>query len=363
MPLGRAIDEVAIHVRKRNLTHRTKKPPTKDKKHRADLQSESSSISRMPTNYDLNLRNDLSSSVMKSKVLFTPYVSYHDVDNHKNMYHLLSKIILIGLLSSSFNNVFSQTDTLKKDQVVIIKMKNGDEYKGVLSKKDNGKILLKTINGEFNLIALNVRSIVNHDYVGKFEFANPHDTRYFFGPTGIPIKKGKGYYQNILVTTNFFNYGITENISIGGGFEFISTVLGSPIWFLTPKVGFDISENIHVGGGFIMAGFADEGTATLGYGVFTLGQSETNLSIGAGYGLIDRELSDYPAIMISGTHRISKSIALLSENYVIPNSFYFGIHGIRILSKKNSFDIGAIVIPEIRVVIPALPYVGYVRVF
>ena len=279
------------------------------------------------------------------------------------MHQLLSKIILIGLLTSSVNNVFSQTDTLRQDPTVIIKMKNGDEYKGTLIKEDNNRMLLKTVNGEINLIASNVSSIENYDYSGKFEFANPHDTRYFFGPTGIPIKKGKGYYQNILVTTNFFNYGLTKNISIGGGFEFISTIFGSPIWFLTPKVGFDISENIHVGGGFIMAGFAAEGTATLGYGVFTLGQSETNLSLGAGYGLIDRELSDYPAIMISGTHRISKSIAILSENYVIPNSFYFGIHGIRILSKKNSFDIGAIVIPEIAAAIPALPYVGYIRVF
>jgi small nuclear ribonucleoprotein (snRNP)-like protein len=281
------------------------------------------------------------------------------------MNKLLSKIILISLLTFSFNNVFSQTETdsIKQEQIVIIKMKNGDEYKGTISKRDSETIVLKTVNGEISLIASNVSAIENYDYTGKFEFANPHDTRYFFGPSGIPIKKGKGYYQNILVTTNFFNYGITNNISIGGGFEFISTVSGSPIWFLTPKVGFDISENIHVGAGFIMAGFAAEGTATLGYGVFTLGQSETNLSIGAGYGLLDGELSDYPAIMISGTHRISKSIALLSENYVIPTSFYFGIHGIRILSKKNSFDIGAIVIPDIADFIPALPYVGYVRIF
>lgn len=281
------------------------------------------------------------------------------------MKNLLSKIILITLLTFSFNKVFSQTETdsIQKEQIVIVKMKNGDEYRGTISKDDRGKIVLKTVNGEINLIAANVNTIESYDYKGEFEFANPHDTRYFFGPSGIPIKKGKGYYQNILVTTNFFNYGVTKNVSIGGGFEFISTISRNPIWFLTPKVGFDVSENIHVGGGFIMAGFDPAGTATLGYGVFTLGQSETNLSLGIGYGVLDGKLSDYPSIMMSGTHRISKSIALLSENYVIPNSFYFGIHGIRILSKKNSFDIGAIVIPEIRVVIPALPYVGYVRVF
>ena len=285
------------------------------------------------------------------------------------MNNLLYKIIVICLLTFPFNNVFSQTETdsLKQEGIVLIKMKNGDEYKGTISEKDNETIVLNTVNGEINLIAENVISIKNYDYLGEFEFANPHDSRYFFGPTGIPIKKGKGYYQNVLVTTNFVNYGITKNISIGGGFEFISAVLGSPIWFLTPKIGFDISENIHAGGGFIMAGFAGEGTATLGYGVFTLGNTETNLSTGVGYGLIGGDLSDYPAIMISGTHRFSSSIALLSENYVFPNSsgdaLYFGIHGIRILSKKNSFDIGAIVIPEITDFIPALPFIGYVRVF
>lgn len=71
--------------------------------------------------------------------------------------------------------------------------------------------------------------------------------------------------------------------------------------------------------------------------------------------------------MISGTHRLGNSLALLSENYVIPNSSgntsFFGIHGIRILSPKNSFDIGAIIIPNIAADIPALPFVGYARSF
>lgn len=282
------------------------------------------------------------------------------------MTNLLFKIILICLLTFSFSKLFSQTDTdsLSQNQIFIVKMKNGDEYKGKVLKQDNNTITLLTENGEIKLIVENLISIEKIEYEGKFEFSNPHDTRYFFSPSAIPIKKGKGYYQNILVTTNFVNYGITKNISIGGGFEFISTILGSPIWFLTPKVGFDVSKNVHVGGGFIMAGFADQGTATLAYGVFTFGDSETNLSLGAGYGLLDGEMSDYPAIMISGMHRIGNSIALLSENYVLPQGLgYFGIHGIRILSKKNSFDIGAIVIPDIANFIPALPYVGYVRIF
>lgn len=281
----------------------------------------------------------------------------------------IKNFILLTVLVFSTSILFSQTiqDTSKNTSKVIVIMKNGDEFKGIIIKNDQNTITLKTENGELNLIASNVKLIENETYTGKYRFANSHATRYFFGPTGIPIKKRKGYYQNVLVTTNFVNYGITNNISIGGGFEFISTVLRKPIWFLTPKVGFDISKNVHVAGGVIMAGFASEGSASLGYGVFTLGTSESNLSLGAGYGFFSGEFSKYPAIMISGTHRIGNNIALLSENYIITNSsnnrVYFGIEGIRIISPKNSFDIGALIIPAISDYIPALPYIGYARSF
>ena len=282
---------------------------------------------------------------------------------------IINNILLITILVFSTSFFYGQTiqDTTKNEEKVIVKMKNGDEFKGVIIKQDQITITLKTLNGDLNLLAVNVISIEIDTYSGKFRFANSHDTRYFFGPTGIPIKQKKGYYQNVLVTTNFINYGISKNISIGGGFEFVSTVLREPIWFLTPKVGFDLSKNVHVAGGVIMAGFASAGTASLGYGVFTLGTSESNLSVGVGYGFISGEFSKSPVVMISGTRRLGNNIAFLSENYIIPNSFgnpsYFGIQGIRILSPKNSFDIGVLVSPIISDFIPALPFVGYARSF
>jgi len=277
-------------------------------------------------------------------------------------------VVLITFFIFSFSDVFSQveTDTLKQATTVVIRMKNGEEFKGQIVQKDSNIIVIETVNGKIKLIASKVVSIEDYTYEGKFEFANPHDTRYFFGPSGIPLKEGKWYYQNILVTTNFVNYGISKNISIGGGIEFMSTIMGEPIWFLTPKVGFDITKNIHIGGGIIMVGFTFEGFAGLGYGVFTLGNSETNLSIGLGYGGIGDEFISQPTIMFSATHRVSKSIALLTENYIIPlngENLYFGVHGLRILSKKNAFDIGVLVIPKYASVIAAIPYIGYVRVF
>jgi hypothetical protein len=194
---------------------------------------------------------------------------------------------------------------------------------------------------------------------GKFEFANPQDTRYFSGRSGIPIKKGTGYYKNVLIISNSVNYGITKNISIGGGF------VGGPLLFLTPRVGFKVSENVYVGGGFIIAAdiSSASSTSTFGFGVFTIGHSETNLSIGVGYGYY---FDEHIVIgMISGTHRVSERIALISDNYVSLNYYgILGIQGIRILSKNNSFDIGGVVAPLIlQMGFTALPYFGYARAF
>lgn len=281
----------------------------------------------------------------------------------------IKKTLLLIFFSFSISFVYSQSniDSLTKMKKVTIKMKNGDEYKGVFIQKTENTIILRTPNGDLHLIASNVSSITEDNYKGRFRFENSHDTRYFFGPSGKSIKRNKGYYQNLMLTSNFINYGVSDNISIGGGFEFISSILGYPVWFITPKVSFELSEDVNLAGGIFMAGFASEGTATLGYGVLTIGDSESNISFGTGYGFVSGEMSKRPTFMLSGTHRLNNSLALLSENYFISN--YEGdynlisVQGFRILSPKSSFDIGAFVIPNAGMTVFPIPFVGYARTF
>ena len=94
------------------------------------------------------------------------------------------------------------------------------------------------------------------------------------------------------------------------------------------------------------------------------------MTVGLGYGFGSSE----PLLVLSGMHRLGKSISLVSENYFASTGTQdtdefssglgtFGIQGIRIIGKKNSFDIGLIIIPEIVEYVPALPYVGYERTF
>ena len=275
-------------------------------------------------------------------------------------------IILIAIQFFSFSNLNAQifTDNVNPDQKVIVTMNNGEEFMGQVIQKNDDFLVLNSANGELKLKVLQISKIEDYSYEGLFLFPSSHQTRYFFGPSAIPLKKETGYYHNVYVVGNFINYGLSDNFSIGGGFEFISLMLGYPIYFLTPKVGFKVDEKVHVGGGVIVAGVVGEGNVFLAYGVSTFGTSESNVSIGFGYG----KAGDVPgqALMFSGTQRVSNSMALLTENYIFNDSgtrYYHGIHGFRILSKDNSFDFGFIVSSEFSSEIPALPYVAYSRAF
>lgn len=257
------------------------------------------------------------------------------------------------------------TDNVNPVQKVTVTMNNGEEFTGNVVQKTDDVLTLNSVNGELRLSVLLISNIENYSYEGVFLFPSSHETRYFFGPSAIPLKKETGYYHNVYVVGNFINYGLSDNFSIGGGFEFISLMLGYPIYFLTPKVGFKVDENVHVGGGAIVAGVAGEGHVFLAYGVSTFGTSESNVSIGFGYG----KAGDVPgqALMFSGTQRVSNSMALVTENYVFNDSgtkYYHGVHGFRILSKDNSFDFGFLVSSEFSgESIPSLPYVAYSRAF
>ncbi len=284
--------------------------------------------------------------------------------NARTIYHWALSITFSVLTLCTYGQEVEMN--FEANDKIIVVMKDGDELRGTFQQATDSTFAVQTEHGLLLVDRSAVESVSLDDYEGEFKFPNPHDTRYFFGPSAIPLGAGEGYYQNLVVTGNFVNFGVTDNLSLGGGFEFLSTVSGYPIWFLTPKVGWEITDKFHAGGGVLIMGLASEGTASLAYGAATYGGSESNITIGVGYGFVEAELSDQPAIMFAGMHRFSDYVALLSENYLIPTSSssftYLGIHGIRILSEKNAFDIGVVVIPELTGNIP-LPYVGYARVF
>ena len=211
------------------------------------------------------------------------------------------------------------------------------------------------------------------------QFDNPHPTRYFFGPSAIPLKKGERYYQNAYVLANSVQYGISDHFSMGGG------AVIPFAFFITPKWGYQVASKWHLGYGMLAAtSFIKDmnfGVA-VAYGSATYGTKEHNVTLNAGWGAVKQQdpNSSYawrgarrPMFTISAMTRISNRVMLVTENWLFSLQEYDfqtesysmknrGIltGGFRFMGEKNSFDFGVLV-PSGEAV--AIPYIDYVFKF
>jgi hypothetical protein len=190
-------------------------------------------------------------------------------------------------------------------------------------------------------------------------FANPNPTKYLLGNSAIPLEKNSGYYQNTWIFVNSFSYAFTNNFSISGGFEIISLMAkeGPYAYYINPKVSFKVADNFYAGGSLLYANtlrhigdFGGLGTLNA-FG--TYGNKNNNITGALGWGWANGNFSSKPVITISGMTRLSKRVALVSENWIVPagasSNSYYGIfsYGIRFLGEKTSIDLAFVNNPDI----------------
>jgi hypothetical protein len=201
-----------------------------------------------------------------------------------------------------------------------------------------------------------------------------------FAPSGFNLKKGEGYYQNSYLVLNSVNYGITNNISIGGSIELLSTLStlaeGSfrPVVLITPKVGFPVAKDLNMGAGLLFVSIPEIDNnpltgAGIAYGIATYGNIEHNATLGLGWGFVDGYWAKRPLINISGMTRIRRNMSLVTENWIIPidNDFdqgrYYEVvsYGVRFIGKTISVDLAFINNRDIAdVLLIGMPYVDFV---
>ncbi len=115
------------------------------------------------------------------------------------MKHLALKFALTLIFTFSFSIMYSQifVDSINVVRKVTVKMNNGEEFVGDVIKQDDDILILNSKNGELKIKVIQIKKIEEYTYEGDFLFPSSHATRYFFGPSAIPLKKGKGYYHNV----------------------------------------------------------------------------------------------------------------------------------------------------------------------
>jgi hypothetical protein len=308
------------------------------------------------------------------------------------MIYLLMKIIFLFVLSLNSYSQSKPDSTATQIPRIIIKvdMKDGTSIFGILLKEEQDKIILVNENvGEITIRKERISStkIVDQSSFkkGEYWFENPNATRYLFGPSAFQLKKGEGYYQNAYLILNMFNVGITNNISIGAGFELFSTFGGgTPIFCLTPKIGFPVTEKLNFGAGALyinvlnLSANENESLISLGpsgigigYGVGTYGTRENNITFGIGYGWGKNGFMHKPILTLSFMTRASKRIAFVSENWIIPNEEFDKVkynalvsYGLRFMGEKLTIDFAFINNKNIvKGIFIGIPYIDFVVKF
>ena len=199
---------------------------------------------------------------------------------------------------------------------------------------------------------------------GEHWYPDLNTTRLFITTTAQMMERGQGYYSNRYLFFSMLAYGVTDNFTIGAGGLTLPIPLKDMPFYITPKIGLLNEESLDLALGALILRVPDDddGFSTgILYGVGTFGGPE-GLTAGLGWGFVDDEIANKPAIVLGGKRRWTRRLAVVAESWLFPN-FYdepMVIYGIRFLGLRMTADVGMIAIPAVDIVFPGFPYFDFV---
>ncbi len=288
-------------------------------------------------------------------------------------------LILVAIFLFS-SNIFAQETTDIKNQlripdsthVQVITTTDKSKNVGRIVKIGEEEIVFKA---EFGTIVIPISKIKTIKEIpassikeGVYWFPNPNTTRLYFAPSARMLKQGEGYFADYYLFFPAFAYGITDNITIGGGMSLLPGVdFDKQVFYLTPKVGISATEKFNLAAGALIMKIPDFDEETKSplvgilYGVSTFGSTDGSFTLGLGYGFVDDDFADKPLVVIGGEKRLSRRIAFVSENWVMPGvDNPLVSYGLRFFGEKLSVDLALMNILSDELIFPGIPYIDFV---
>ena len=257
----------------------------------------------------------------------------------------------------------------------ILVLKDGSRLIGRIVEIGESEIQFETSLGKLTILRSKIRdvevipssSIKN----GTYWLPNPNNTRLYFGPTARNLKKGEGYFADYFFLFPGIAYGVTDNITIGGGMSIIPGIdISDQLFYFTPKIGGEISKNLNVAIGALIVTVPDSldddvpNTAGIFYTVGTYGTPDASVTAGIGYGYVEDEFADRPMVMVGGEKRLSRRISFVTENWMVPGVDNLIIsYGVRFFGESLSVDLALVNILGEDSVFPGVPYIDFVYNF
>jgi hypothetical protein len=192
---------------------------------------------------------------------------------------------------------------------------------------------------------------------------DPSRTRLFFAPSGRMLRQNETYFSDAYIFFPSVQVGVTNQFTLGGGVSIFPGIsVDEQIFYLTPKVGLYASPNVNVAVGALIAGagaISDQTPVGIGYGVVTLGDENTSATVGTGFGFQRGNTSSTGVLLLGGSTRVSKSFALVTENYLTTerDASIFASGGVRFMSERIAVDLALFGGKGIDAVVPYLAFI------
>ena len=247
--------------------------------------------------------------------------------------------------------------------IQIVTLRDGSTIFGRILAVNGDTVTFQTQAGNIQLSASAIREIKEIPAAdlreGEYWFPNPNSTRLFFAPSGQMLKKGEGYFSDYELFFPGIAYGVTDNVTIGGGVSLFPAAVEDQVYYVTPKIGISVADKVHVAAGVLFAG-TKGGTGGIYYGVGTFGDGNASVTLGGGYGFAGGKIEAKPVGMIGGELRVSRRIGIVTENYLLPvsdNNFLYSF-GLRFMGEKLTTDLALVNVSGSDVI--GIPYVDFV---
>ena len=262
----------------------------------------------------------------------------------------------------------------RADSLMSISLTDGTQLEGVIIQETETHILVETRLGLEIKVPRTSIVAIKERRAGAFFRSDPNYTRLMFAPTGRPLRRGDGYIFNHWVIFPGVAYGFTDRLGVAAGLSVIPGLgLSEQVLSLAPKVGLYDSGDVALSAGVLYMNVADEGAGGMAFVVGTKGSPDKSFTCGIGLGYIaeegeDVDFAEHPVLLLGGNIRLSESMALVSENWLITGEDLgldqqpLGL-ALRFFGPRIAVDAGVIIIGEVLKEGFPIPWLSFVYNF
>ena len=259
------------------------------------------------------------------------------------MRYAVSLILLLAVSTAASAQTRDAFASVREDTTVVrmISLRSGSVYHGRIIEIRADSVIVRTEHGTLMINRLDV-SRVTDAYAPQgvnagYWFPNPNATRLLFSPTGRMLKKSDGYFSDYMLFFPGVAVGVTNYLTVGGGMSIFPG--DEQVFYFTPKLGLYQSPRVNFAAGALVGTMFDDETAGILYGVGTFGSPDASTTLGLGWGYSGGDVSDRPVLLIGGEYRVSRRVAVVTENWMVPDVDPVVSFGLRFMGERMAVDL------------------------